>query len=231
MSNSFKNRLKKLSISKKLILAGSGIMVVSAFLPWYSDIDRFKVGDTFLGITGPLYLLGFIVLIAGLASFGLIFLQLLNKKAPKLPLEEGHFHIFNCVLSFLMLVIASSVYFHAKFGINVIDKSAGAGLILAFIATGIVLLGSMLAIRKTEVDFEEEQGHLEPLIEIDEREKVGLKEEHFETATAFDPELDRNATIEESLESANSSTRAWNQLQESIDKLAEDTAEDTKDIK
>ncbi|MBI4231741.1 hypothetical protein HY605_00795, partial [Candidatus Peregrinibacteria bacterium] len=71
MPNSFKSRLKKLAISKKLILVGSGLMVVSAFLPWYSDLDRFKIGDTFLGITGPLYLVGFLVLLAGLASFGL----------------------------------------------------------------------------------------------------------------------------------------------------------------
>ena len=56
----FKNRLKSLKLSKKIIYFSSALTILSVFMPWYSDIDKFKIGDSFLGITGPLYLAGFI---------------------------------------------------------------------------------------------------------------------------------------------------------------------------
>ncbi|MFH1218272.1 MAG: hypothetical protein V1679_00325 [Candidatus Peregrinibacteria bacterium] len=167
MPNSFKYRLSKLPVMKKLILLGSFLAIIGVFLPWYQDIDKFKTGDMFLGITGPLYLAGLIVLLGGVASFGLILLKLLNKPAPKLPMKEDHFHVFTSVISLFMLVFAVSVFFHYKFGIGLVDKSVGIGMILDFIGFGMVLIGSIMTIRMGEVSFEEE-GSLEPLISVDE---------------------------------------------------------------
>ena len=79
MPDSFKRRLKALDVTKKLVLVGSAIAVVSVFLPWYKDIDKFRTGDMFLGISGPLYLAGLIVLLTAGASLGIIMLKLLEK--------------------------------------------------------------------------------------------------------------------------------------------------------
>ena len=167
----FKTRLKKLPISKKLVLFGAFLVVIGVFMPWYKDIDKFNTGDMFLGITGPLYLAGLIVLAAGAANFGVIFTKLLGKKTPNLPLSENHFFIFSSALSVLMLILTSSVYFHPKFGINLMNKSMGIGMILGFVGTGIVILGSILSMKKREVNFDEE-GELKPLIDIETRERV-----------------------------------------------------------
>lgn len=184
MPNSFKIRLKNLSFTKKFVLTGSFLTLIAVFLPWYKDIDKFNTGDMFLGITGPLYLAGVIVFLAAVSSFGIIFLKLLDKPVPKIPLKEDHFHILNSGLSIFMLILSVSVFFHHKFGINLIDKSVGIGMYLAFIGSGFVMLGAIMSIKKSDVNFEQE-GNLEPLINLNSEEerttqKIKPKEQNLE---------------------------------------------------
>ena len=164
-TQTFKTRLKSLKFSKKIIYFASALTMISVFLPWYNDIDKFKIGDSFLGITGPLYLAGFIVLIASVLSFGIITLSLRGQNLPKLPLKEEHFFVFNSGLSLLMLILCASVYFHSKFGINLTDKNAGVGLIMAFISCPVSLFAGILANRESAVSFDTD-GNLEPLIDL-----------------------------------------------------------------
>ncbi|MDD3861636.1 MAG: hypothetical protein PHP74_01980 [Candidatus Gracilibacteria bacterium] len=164
----FKVRLKALPFKEKLVLAGGIFVSLGAFLPWYRDIDKFRTGDTFLGITGPLYLAGLIVLACGLISFAVIMAKLLDKRHFKLPVQEAYIHFGGAGFSILMIILTTSVYFHPKFGINLTEKSLGIGMILSMIGVGGVILGSVLAIKKRDVNFESE-GKLEPLIEINDR--------------------------------------------------------------
>lgn len=202
MPKSLKIRLMKLPLTKKLVLIGSGIALISVFLPWYSDIDRFKTGDTFLGIGGPLYLAGLLVLVASTISFGLIVLQLMEKPMPKLPVSENKLYIFNGGISVFMLVLAASVYFHSKFGVNLVDKSAGIGMIFGFIGSGLEIAGGFLNTRVKEVNFDEE-GHLEPLIRVDDREQADIN-------------VKRDTPIKES------NTKAWDYVQDSINNYNSD---------
>ncbi len=168
---SFKTRLKLLDFKKKLILAGAVVMAISAFLPWYRDIDRFNTGDMYLGITGPLYLAGLIVFLASVASAALLGTELFEKPKPKLPLKDTHFYLFAGALSLLMLVIASSVYFHNKFGINLTEKTMGFGLIAAYIGVALDLIGGVMIVRKIDVNFEE-AGEIKPLIDLNVKERM-----------------------------------------------------------
>lgn len=220
MPNSFKLRLKQLPLNGKLVLVGSFVMIVSVFLPWYQDIDRFKIGDTFLGITGPLYLAGLIVLLSSAAAFGLIILKLMEKPLPKLPLKENYFYIAVSALSALMLVLSASVYFHNKFGVNLADKSMGLGMIVGFVGVGMVFGGGLLNGRARAVDFDTE-GSVEPLIEIDTEERV-----------PGDTGLNRRSTIaefEEAYKRKEAPTAAWGQVQESLNSLG-DEEKNTKDL-
>lgn len=171
IENSFKNRLKKLSLTRKMILLGTLAGAIGVFLPWYKDIDRHNTGDMFLGITGPLYLAGIVTLLAFSISFAVIALQLFEKKPPKLPLKENQFFVFSSSLAIFMLVLANSVYFHNKFGINLTHKSVGIGMIMAFLGGSLALFGGILSSRKNEVDFENE-GSLEPLIDMEIQDRV-----------------------------------------------------------
>ena len=74
-----------------------------------------------------------------------------------------------------MLTLCASVYFHTKFGINLTDKSAGAGLTMAFLMSSLSLVGGILTNKKDGISFETE-GSLEPLINLKEdRQKQNLE--------------------------------------------------------
>jgi len=169
----FKSRLKRLPFKEKLVLIGGFLVILGSFLPWYRDLDKFRTGDTFLGITGPLYLAGLIVLATGLVSFGLVMAKLLDKHGFKLPIQEAYIHLAGTGLSILMIILTTSVYFHPKFGINLTEKTIGIGMMMSMLGVGFVILGSVLAIRKRDVNFEEE-GKLEPLIDINDRVQSDL---------------------------------------------------------
>ncbi len=219
---------------RKVILVGAFLVSVSVFFPWYSDIDRFRVGNTFLGVTGPLYLAGILVFIAGALSLGIIALQLLKKPLPKLPIPELKLHVLNGGISVFMVVLAASVYFHSQFGVNLADKSAGMGMFLAIIGGSGLVLGGLLSSRSSSVIFEEEEedfeaelkpetGSVEPLIDLDNREpqKIDKKDE---------------LTVEDAVETekyrGKVGSAAWDQVQESINNYKRSSEEDsTNDIK
>ncbi|MFA6917456.1 MAG: hypothetical protein WC285_01290 [Candidatus Gracilibacteria bacterium] len=170
----FKTRLKRLPLKEKLVLIGGFLIIIGSFLPWYQDVDKFRTGDTFLGISGPLYLAGLIVLIGGIMSFGTILWKLLGKPAVKFPVNENYVHLLGASLSILMIILTTSVYFHPKFGINLTEKTVGTGMIMAMIGVGLIILGSVLAIKNRNISFEEE-GKLEPLIDINDRVQSDIK--------------------------------------------------------
>jgi len=154
-----------------MLLLGSGLTAISVLLPWYSDIDRFNVGDTFLGITGPLYLTGFIVLASGVVSFSIILRQLMGRGETRLPMREGTFHVFNSLVSVAMLIITNSVYFHPKFGISIADKSLGFGMVLALVGVGLFLLSSVSS-RNSRMEFIQSVNIQDPMMDfhMEERE-------------------------------------------------------------
>lgn len=208
MPNSFKLRLKNLPLVKKAVLLGSFLMAISVFMPWYTDLDKFRIGETFLGISGPMYLAGFLVFVAGGASFGILMLHLLEKPLPKLPVKDMQIHVFGSILSFFMLILTASVYFHPKFGVNLTDKNMGIGMILAFIGSGIVLLAGILSLRSRNVNFETE-GRLDPLIDMD-----------MENRPKPEQGIKKDITVGEAMEKYHGSkSDAWGQVEESVNNL------------
>ncbi|PIZ76264.1 hypothetical protein COY05_01740 [Candidatus Peregrinibacteria bacterium CG_4_10_14_0_2_um_filter_38_24] len=173
MPDSLQYKFRQLPFYKKLALAGGILTVIGAFLPWYQDIDKFKTGDMFLGITGPMYLAGLIVAISGAACALTAGVKLFKRSEPKLPLSELQIYIAASGLSILMLVLALSVYFHPKFGINLTEKNTGIGVIFSFIGTGLTIFGVIAGVKKKEVDFDTE-GEIKPLIDIDDRVSGGV---------------------------------------------------------
>lgn len=160
MSESLKIRFKKLPANKKVILISSFLAVISLFMPWYSDVDQFKTGDSFLGITGPLYMAGLLILILNVASLGIVAMELFEKPEPKLPISTKQFHILGASISTVLLVLMLSVYFHPKFGINLTNKSAELGMILGFIGMAGVMFGALMKQREVKMpnvmaDFED----------------------------------------------------------------------------
>lgn len=136
-----------LPFEKKLLGVGSLLLVLSLFLPWYQDLDSFKTGDMFLGLTGPLYLAGMSLLVMGVGNLVFMYMELNKKKMPFMHMKFSTFYFISGIFAFFMLLLVNSVYFHPKFGINITLKQSQFGMFFAFIASSFITIGGYLASR------------------------------------------------------------------------------------
>lgn len=155
----------------KMIGIGSLILAISTLLPWYADMDSYKIGDEFLGITGPASFVGIAILLLSGLSLWLFSYHLLERRVPRLPVREGIIHFFTAIESLFLLVLVNSIFFHPKFGVNITLKESRFGMTVAFVGTVVLLIGGYLK-NKQEVSIQEETGKLEPLIKIDQTQSV-----------------------------------------------------------
>jgi hypothetical protein len=170
------NKLQKLPLSLKFVGIGAFLTLISVFLPWYEDLDSFNTGDKFIGLSGPLYLIGTLILAMAIGTAVLIGFRIFEKKLPKLPLEEAYAYILTGMMSLFLLLIASSIYFHSKFGVNITMKQMRFGMIVAFIGSALVALGGFLKRKGKNVSFETE-GKLDKLIDMGSQDR-GRTEGH-----------------------------------------------------
>ena len=192
MNDNFSTKFKKLSLSNKVVMFASFLMVASVFFPWFSDLDRFNTGNTFIGLTGPAYLAGYLVLLGGLASLTITVMHLLQKRVPKLPLSEQHFHIFTGAMAIFMTLMASSVYFHAQFGFNIAEKTMRTGMILSFVGAVANIAGALLIAkpRMSSEQVEEHENAIDEIIDLDTKDRIqGTLENNEETMQNGRPEL------------------------------------------
>lgn len=119
--------------------------MVSVFLPWYSDLDTRNIASQFNGLNGPLYLIGYFILISAAASFAFDFSSLIGKK---IEFEKlAHWQVGIAIQSLFLIVLSYSIYSHNKFGLGYIStKSYHSGIYLAGFAAMALALGGALKI-------------------------------------------------------------------------------------
>lgn len=161
-----KETFLRLPKQTKFIGLGSLILGISTFLPWYADLDSYKIGDQFLGITGPASIVGIVILLLSGFSFWIFSYHLFERKVPRLPVREGILNLFVAIESLFLLVLVNFIYFHPKFGVNITLKESRFGMAGAFIGAIVLLIGGYIQ-NKTEIAKENEEGRLEPLIKIE----------------------------------------------------------------
>ncbi len=145
--SSFTERLQEFPFAKKMIWLGTALILVGMIFPWYKDLDKFEVGDTFIGVNGPLYLAGVIMTIVTGVSFGVLFSEFRKNTAVKLPVRDSYFHLATAGLSALLFVLVNSVYFHSKFGTYLTEKMRGIGMFMAFAGIALMFLGGLWLMR------------------------------------------------------------------------------------
>lgn len=136
--------IAELPFEKKLVGIGSILMVVSLFFPWYQDVDSFRTGDTFTGLTGPLYLIGFTFLVASSLSLMVMVMDYLDKKVPLFKVKASKLHMYSGIFAFYLLFVVGSVYFHPAFGVNITLKQSGFGMFMAYAAAALITSGGYL---------------------------------------------------------------------------------------
>jgi hypothetical protein len=169
-----------LPFEKKLLGAGSLLMAISVFLPWYEDRDSFNIGDVFLGVTGPLYLVGLTVMTLAIMNIVLIAMDSTGRKIPFGNLKTSSFFLTTGLVSFYLLMVVNSVYFHNKFGVNITLKQSQFGMFTAFISASLMTIGGYLATReRTSILKEFQQSAQESLIKIPDQQDVRRPKENL----------------------------------------------------
>lgn len=168
----------KLPSYYKYIGIGSFILAVSTILPWYSDLDQYKIGDIFLGLTGPASFVGIVILLISILSFGIFLTNLLERRKIRLPVRECVFQLFVGVESLFLLLVTNSIYFHPKFGVNILLKEVRFGMVMAVLGAILVTIGGYFQ-HKKEKETDDMIGKLEPLVNMPVKEEKprGLERE------------------------------------------------------
>lgn len=172
------DKFNNLPMAHKVIGIGSVLAIISSFLTWYKDIDAFDRGGAYLGITGPLYLIGYVIICLSAFSLVLTVFHVLEKKIPALPIKESMVYILSGATSLFLLVIANSIYFHSQFGLNITSKEYGIGMMLAFIGSVAITVGGVMQNRESGTsrlikEFQEEAqtSDVDPVIELNNFQK------------------------------------------------------------
>ncbi len=173
-TRSFLDRIRELSSEQKFVFYGSAIMAMSALMPWYSDLDSFRTGDTFLGVTGPMYLVGLLFLALGGIACATLFSRTVRDKIDHIFSSLGNFYMISAGFSAFLLLLTNSVFFHPRFGVNVVIKETRFGMLFAL--SGVILLGVGAYIMRKR---QHRHGHLdlestyEPLIKMPQQREHG----------------------------------------------------------
>lgn len=152
----------RLPILKKAILVSSFGLILSALMPWYDHRNSFGIGDTYLGIQGPLFLIGFLVLGCGAASFFNIFFPLMGRNFFNLRRRGGTVALILGAQALLLLLVANSIFYHPSFGLNVGSKGTRFGMMLAFFFVGTLIISGWLTRRKEKEEKDEIEEFLSP---------------------------------------------------------------------
>ncbi len=173
------DRIKELPSDQKIVFWGAAAMALSVILPWYSDIDAFKTGDTYFGITGPLYMIG--ILFLGLSGIAIatLFNYTVREKIEMIFSKLATYYMIAGGFCAFLLLLANSVYFHPRFGVNIAIKSAGIGMWIALIGVGMMIYGGYI-LRKRRERFSDMESRLEPLIKMPEKDYTPVAREHQE---------------------------------------------------
>ncbi|EKD64019.1 MAG: hypothetical protein ACD_51C00097G0006 [uncultured bacterium] len=170
LTQDIKHGFARLSRSKKVVLISAILTSFSCLLPWYHDLSVYGVADSYLGINGPLFLAGIFIFAMNAFLTLSIAMPMIGKRFVKLPLKGSVAGMLVGLQSLFLLLIANSVFYHAKFGISISQKTAGFGMAIAMFSVLALIGGSYFWYKEESVDrgFDEAVGRKEPLIKIPE---------------------------------------------------------------
>ncbi|MFA5793222.1 MAG: hypothetical protein WC897_05150 [Candidatus Gracilibacteria bacterium] len=158
----------RLPFVKKAILLGSMMAMISTIMPWYDQRNSVGIGDTYLGIQGPLFVIGVLVLgFAGVTFFNL-FLPLLGRNFFNLRRKSGVLSLILGAESLLFLLVGNVIFYNPDFGLSSSTKGTRFGMMVAFLSVGLMMIAGYFAKKyeKNEaeetLEFNVEEQNVEP---------------------------------------------------------------------
>ena len=164
-----KQLILDLNFEQKMLGIGLVLMIISLFLPWYQDLDLFKTGNMYLGLTGPMYFSGYTMLLITILNLTLLVSGALNVKIP-FNVRPAKIYLASGIAFFYLLLMTNSVYFHQDFGVNLLNKESPFGMFMAFISASLITIGGYISTRDKQAMLKEFQEQTqEPLIKLNEQ--------------------------------------------------------------
>lgn len=138
----------RLPLMKKAILLASAGLMVSTVMPWYDHRNSFGIGDTYLGIQGPLFIVGALVLACGAVTFFNMLFPLMGRNFFSLKKRGGTMSLVLGAQALLLTLIANVIFYHPEFSNTVSTKATRFGMVVAFASIGVMILAGYLVRRK-----------------------------------------------------------------------------------
>lgn len=145
----------RLPLMKKAILVSGAGLMLSTVMPWYDTRNSFGIGETYLGIQGPLFVIGALVLVCGAVSFSNIFFSLMGRKFFNLKKRGGTTSLILGAQSLLFVLMGNVIFYNPEFGTDVGSKTTRFGMVVAFVSIGTMIIAGWLA-RKKENEEEDD---------------------------------------------------------------------------
>jgi hypothetical protein len=142
--NKLKDKFNHLPKRHKGLLIGLTLSTIALFLPWYSDVDTFGSGISYMAISGPASLLGISMLLVNVSAIGFIIYSSIYKRDASLVFTRTFLEKWSGPLYLYMTFVIASVYFHSDFGINVTEKSASFGMYIGALSALITIFSAFV---------------------------------------------------------------------------------------
>lgn len=177
-----KSGFAKLSQAEKVIFIGAALTLLSLFLPWYHDLDAWGKGDTYLGITGPLSIIGLVILLGTGCVFAKTGSKMLGRRVRSLE-KFKDLSLYVAAENILLFVVTTSIYFDPKFGVNITLKETAFGLFLCLIGSITISIGGYMKRQepaKPELNvFEEVEQNIERIHKDLVQDEITLAEKQY----------------------------------------------------
>lgn len=161
LSQRVKQGYLRLPSMEKVIFIGSVVTMLSTAMPWYDNRNNYKIGETYLGFQGPLFVVGLLTLVFAGLCFLKIFLPFMGRNFFQSSYKIGKLSLILGLQSMLMLVIANTVFYHPDFGDNATSKAIRFGMFFAFLGVAMMITGGYLASKRGDLR-EETVSNYEP---------------------------------------------------------------------
>lgn len=181
----------RLDVTHKWLLLGSAVAAIGALLPWYADLDAFGAGDRFLGVTGPLFLVGLMVLASAVFAGVWVLFPALGKRLPPLPVKDGALYMFLGIQDLLLLLVANSVFFHPKFGVNIILKKTQFGMVMAGVGVLVMIWSGYQIYKKSKTVRGVAMEEPEPLVKMPTPTREHTRPTHYGMVRGGQDPVDR----------------------------------------
>lgn len=222
MLSTISEKFNNLPAKFRAIIVGSTLSSIAVFLPWYSDVDAFNTGVTYLGITGPTSFIGISLLLLNVMTLSLIFFSVRFKRETSLPISRIFLEKSHGVMYLYAIALALSIYFHKDFGINVEYKTAGWGIYVGGLGA---LLSTYAGISLQDVGLAHEAPtFVEDVVAEDNTDKVKVWNEQQEIAHNIEKRQHTplvESSLDEQRETEKEKLDAWKrqqQIAKNIDK-------------